>query len=167
MEFCYKFRRGQVLNSEEQQSTLFTVLAFALHRRGPDTGHIVGPNLGQKLADKYSIQDQALAGGFIAQKQSWVKSFNPAPPPEARSGGDRAVKRGSNAGAGSTSLSLRSHLEPGAPAPHQPQALQRRSPPAPMPRAARRDPAAWLAAPPSLALSSGTLTIPIPGRWSR
>lgn len=71
----------------------------ALRRRGLDTGHTGGPNLGQKLADKYSIQDQALPGRFITQKQSWVKYFKPAPPPHARSGGDRAVMRGSHAGA--------------------------------------------------------------------
>lgn len=102
MEFCYKSRQGQALNSQVQQSTLFTVRVCAPHRWGLDTGHTVGPNLGQKLADKYSAQDRAPTGRFISQKQSWVKYFNPAPPPYARSGGDRAVMRGSNAGAVST-----------------------------------------------------------------
>lgn len=96
------YARGQVLNSEVQQSVLFTVRVCALHCRGLDNGHTVGPNLGQKLADKCSIQDQAPTGRFITQKQSWVEYFNPAPPPHARSGGDRAVLRGCNAGAGST-----------------------------------------------------------------
>lgn len=100
MKFCYKLPEAKCsIQKHNNQPCLLSVCVCALRRRGLDTGHTGGPNLGQKLADKYSIQDQALPGRFITQKQSWVKYFNPAPPPHARSGGDRAVMRGSHAGA--------------------------------------------------------------------
>lgn len=89
--------RGQGLKSEVQQSALFTVRVCALRRRGLDTGHTGGPNLGQKLADKYSIPAPALSGRFITQKQSWVKCCIPNHPVRPQRQGP-----GGNAGAVST-----------------------------------------------------------------
>lgn len=131
------------------------------------SGHIVGPNLGQKPGGQALHSRPGPYWMLYHPETKLGKIIHPGSTPYARSDGDPAVMRGRNAGAVSTLFSSCSQLEPSAPSPDSSRRSSRRSPTAPMPSAARPDPNPWLAAPPSLAPSSVALTIPKPGRWSR